>query len=329
MLPVRIRHDAIQIGRHLRLGFQRTLRIPDDDRIYPLPPGLGRFPIFRVADYARTVPASWRRRGGVFIPMYQREALWLSLECSWWRACAAKVGVGRVNAVSGEAWDQDLHDDPQDYLVCPDQPWLDGINAGDGFVRQFAAMPLGMGYTVEGQVTGGEEHGGIQILAVEPKPGRFPDREPRPRLDRYSVMCCDMALSAPAGLEMGIAAGGRMRQEIHPDPHGLDTWDPTRTGRVYVHIVNSMAFRDITGLEPPATPVSARAYTEHGLPWFDLYDEGRGDLAPARALAGVKGVRAMDEGNGFAPQQDDAPVPVPAGQVTVIGEPGLVRDEQW
>ena len=26
-----------------RIGFQRTLRIPDDDRDYPLPPGLGRF----------------------------------------------------------------------------------------------------------------------------------------------------------------------------------------------------------------------------------------------------------------------------------------------
>ena len=29
----------------LRVGFQRTLRIPDDDKDYPLPPGLGRFPL--------------------------------------------------------------------------------------------------------------------------------------------------------------------------------------------------------------------------------------------------------------------------------------------
>ena len=26
------------------IGFQRTLRIPDDNRDYPLPPGLGAFP---------------------------------------------------------------------------------------------------------------------------------------------------------------------------------------------------------------------------------------------------------------------------------------------
>ena len=317
MLPVRVQHDAIRIGPHFRVSFQRTLRIPDDGGIYPLPPGLGRFPVFRVADYAATVPASWRRRGGVFIPMYQREALWLSFECPWWRACAVKVGVGKVDAVSGAEWDRTLRDDPQDYLVCPDQPWLDGINAGDGFIRQFVAMPLGMGYTVEGQLTGTEEHGGIQILAVEPRPGRFPDREPRPRLeDRYELCYC----AAPsAGAEMGIGAGGRMRQRIHPDPHGLEAWDPVRTGRVFVHIVNSMAFRDITGLEPPATPVSARTYTEHGLPWFDRYDEHRGDLPASPALAGVKGVREMDEANGFGPLQDDAPVAVPDGQWWTAG----------
>jgi hypothetical protein len=328
MLPVRVQHDAIQIGRHFGLSFQRTLRIPDDGDTYPLPPGLGRFPVFRVRDYADRVPASWRRRGGVFIPMYQREALWLSFSCSWWRACAVKVGVGKVNAVSGAEWDQPLHADPQDYVVCPDQPWLDGINAGQGFIRQFVAMPLGMGYTVEGQLTGAEEHGGIQILAVEPKPGRFPDQAPEADKSLRFDACYCMA-PPPSSAEMGIAAGGRMRQEIYPDQHGIETWDPNRTGRLYVHIVNSMAFRDITGLEPPATPVSARTYTEHGLPWFDLYGEGKGDLAASTALAGVKGVKEMDAGKGFGPQQDDGPILIPTGQVVPLGDPALVEDGDW
>ena len=327
MLSVRVQDDAIRIGPHFRVSFQRTLRIPDDGGLYPLPPGLGRFPVFRVADYADRVPASWRRRGGVFIPMYQREALWLSFEQPWWRGCAVKVGVGKVNAVSGAAWDEALCAGPQDYLVCPDQPWLDGINAGDGFVRQFVAMPLGMGYTVEGRLTGSEEHGGIQILAVEPKPGRFPDRPPAPRYE--NVMYCLTEAGFGAACEIGIAAGGRMRQRIHSDPHGIGTWDPARSGRVFVHIVNSMAFRDITGLEPPPTPVSARTYTDHGLPWFDRYDEARGDLPPSEALAGVKGVKEIDQAHGFGPQQDDAPVDIPPGQVTVLGDPGLVHDGHW
>ena len=37
----------------------------------------------------------------------------------------------------------------QNYVSLPKQLWLDGINCGDGYVRQFVAMPLGKGYTVE------------------------------------------------------------------------------------------------------------------------------------------------------------------------------------
>ena len=77
---------------------------------------------------------------------------------------------------------------------------------------------------------------------------------------------------------MGLAAGGRMRQEIYPDPHGLDTWDQASYGRVFVHIVNSQLWREITGEPCPPTPVDARAYTDAGLPWFELYDDQLGDI---------------------------------------------------
>jgi len=40
---------------------------------------------------------------------------------------------------------------------------LDGINAGQGFIRQFVAIPLGSGVTVEAQLTGKEEQGGIEV----------------------------------------------------------------------------------------------------------------------------------------------------------------------
>jgi hypothetical protein len=52
-----------------------------------------------------------------------------------WHPHAVKVGVGAVDAVGGGPWDLALRADPQDYLVVPDQPWLDGINAGQGVVR--------------------------------------------------------------------------------------------------------------------------------------------------------------------------------------------------
>ena len=129
------------------MSFQRTLRIPDNGRTYPLPPGLGRFPIYRVADFADRVPPEWHEHGGVFIAMYQREALWLGFHAAAWKPNAVQVAAGRINAISGAPDEARLHAEPQDYLVCPEQPWLDGIHTAPGTIRQFVAMPLGLGYS--------------------------------------------------------------------------------------------------------------------------------------------------------------------------------------
>jgi hypothetical protein len=85
-----------------------------------------------------------------------------------------------------------------------------------------------------------------------------------------------------------------MWQRIYPDCYGIDTWDASHAATMHVHIANSMMWREITGEEPPPTPVSARTYTEYGLPWFEMYDEHRGDIAPSAELAGVKSVKDID-----------------------------------
>jgi len=317
MLQVEVRDDEIRFGDALTVGFERTLRVPDDGKTYSLPPGLGVFPVFRVEDYAKRVPAAWREHGGVFIPMYQREALWICFSGRWWKPSAVKVGIGKINAVSGQPWDEGLCDDPQDYVVCPHQPWLDGINAGEGYIKQFVAMPLGEGYTIEGQLTGKEEFGGVQLIVFEPKPGRFPDEPPKlPAI--YGEHYDGLRLCRPA--PMGLAAGGRIRQKIYPDPYGADTWDLTNSGRVWVHIVNNEMFRQITGREPPPTPISARDYTAFGLPWFELYDEDKGDLDAAGKLKSIKSVKQTDQAKYGAGLQDDDPVEVPADQTIHLGE---------
>ena len=65
---VGVRDGMLRLGDHLTLSFQRTLRIPDDGSTYPLPPGLGAFPIYHVDDYADRVPAEWRGTGGSSSP---------------------------------------------------------------------------------------------------------------------------------------------------------------------------------------------------------------------------------------------------------------------
>jgi hypothetical protein len=297
MLAITIQQDRVQIGRHFSVSFERTLRIPDDDRTYPLPPSLGHFPIRRVEDHRDRVPAAWREHGGVFIPMYQREAMWLNFHAAHWRPHALKVAVGKVNALSGERYHQRLTTAAQDYVVTPPQPWLDGINAGAGFIKQFVAMPLGSGTTIEGQITGEEVHGGLQLVCFEPKPGRFPE-EPPVLAREFALPACAPAAVACAGgaAEMGLAAGGRMRQQIYPDPHGIDTWDQDNYGRVFVHIVNSRDWTRITGEPLPSTPVDVQAYINAGLPWFDLYDDHLGDIEPSAALAQVASLDEVVDG---------------------------------
>jgi hypothetical protein len=113
-LVVRYRNDRLLIGDRVSVGFQRTLRIPDDGRTYPLPPGLGLLPIHSVDDYADRVSRSWRTAGRYFVALYRREALWISVHGAPWKPNAVKIGIGGINAVSSRVWDEALHEDPQD-----------------------------------------------------------------------------------------------------------------------------------------------------------------------------------------------------------------------
>ena len=281
MSDVSLRDDQIRIGERFGVAFQRTLRIPEDGRDYPLPAGLGRLPLAPITDLGHATPSAWRGPGAFFLPLYQREALWLAFEGAPWKPNAVQVGIGGINALTGNPLDTDLSDDPQNYLVCPDQPWLDGVNAGEGFVRQFVALPLGSGNTVEGQLTGAEAIGGIQIRAYEPSPGRFPDEQPP-----AEVNVPPRRAMTP---ELGLGAGGRIRQRIYPDPHGLDSWDTTNNATARIYLLNSEQYQTLTGRPPLPSPIDAITYEQEGLPWLELYDEQKGDLAAAERLAGLRG----------------------------------------
>ena len=293
------------------IDFQRTLRIPDDGHDYPLPPGLGSFPLRHVDDYADRLPAAWRRRGGVLLPMHQAEAMWLSFDCDAGYPFAIKVATGKICAVTGDAWAERLNRDPQDYLVVPKQPWLDGYCVAKGVIRQFVAMPLGAGYTVEEQLTGAAEHGGLQIIAFPMKRERYEQmqREARRRLRVHSLKRAAPACTAMVQSEMGLAPGGRMQQEIYDDPYGLDAWDQRHTSRCFVSMVNSPQWLAITGERPPTEPPTAARYAEAGLPWFDYYS----DLEPVAAtdkLKDISSIAALGAQKGATPLPENDTIAV-------------------
>ena len=291
------RFPEVHEDAELRIDFQRTLRIPDDNRDYPLPPGLGSFPLNHVDDYLKKVPEMWKQHGGVFLPMYQAEAMWIYFSGSY--PMAVKIAAGKIDALTGQNWKNELTKRPQDYLVVPGQPWLDGFCVGKGLIRQFVAMPLGEGYSAEEQLTGEAQHGGLQIIVYPMKASLY---EPPEEGIVYGPICSE---SAPIR-EMGLAPGGLMRQEIYEDEYGFDVWDTSVKSRCFVHVVNSLQFFQVTGVEPPRTPPTAKDYTDAGLPWFEYYAGDMKALEGAKKLAGLDSVAAkkLKKGKGLLGDND-------------------------
>lgn len=292
----------------LTVTFQRTLRIPDDGSAYHLPPGLGRFSMRHVDDYADDVPSSWVQRGGVMLPMYQSEAMWLNFDSGFVEdhdveyPFAVQIGTGMINAANGKKFGKKLIKKNQNYLVVPEQPWLDGYCVGEGLIRQFVAMPLGGGYTAEEQVTGKAEYGGLQIIAFPMKREIF--EQHFPKRTRYHADHLDdehACYSSCAPMEMGLAPGGLMKQEIYRDPYKKSDWNQSVFSRCYVHLANSMVWRDVTGQEPPTVPFTAREYTSAGLPWFDYYDDQAAALKGSKVLKKLKSVKNLGDQKGEKP----------------------------
>ena len=273
--------DFPEVHKKARCGikFSRTLRVPDDSRPFLWPPLLGQLPVHPVDDHLDRLPAAWGLHGGVFLPMYQSEALSLYFPESY--PFAVKVGAGKINVITGEPWQSELIPGHHDYVVSSENRFLDGFNVGEQQVRQFVAMPLGEGYTPEEQLTGHAEYGGLQILVYPMKVEAFrdlygaradSDAEDWDEVPRVNFM----RGGPPKGQqpEMGLAPGGVVKQKTVRDRYGYDAWDQTQRGRCFVHLLNSQQYHAVTGTKLPYPPPQRRDFRNRHLPWFHHYREG-------------------------------------------------------
>ncbi|OJA13312.1 hypothetical protein AZE42_12741, partial [Rhizopogon vesiculosus] len=162
----------------LGISFQRTIRVPETKGLNKLPPGLGDFPLYNVAEFTHILPQDMVEKGGLFFAMYRkfdqmRLTMWLRFTGN--KPFAIRIYVGGVNGISGEPMIPNMAtllkrqngiEKKKDYIVVPEQPWLDGIATGPGVVKQFVAVPYGSGYSIEHQITGTETTGGIQFEVI-------------------------------------------------------------------------------------------------------------------------------------------------------------------
>jgi hypothetical protein len=104
---------------------------------------------------------------------------------------------------------------------------------------------------------------------------------------------------SPMLAPMGIAAGGKLIQDIYVDTNPRHIWNKPRTRLVNVHILDSFTFETITHIVPPPTPITAKAYNDQGFHVFLLEEEVDGRLDSGNPLKGVKSVSMIDKETGI------------------------------
>jgi len=264
------------------------------------------------------------------------EALWLSFNSNFIEEhdaeypFAIKIATGKINAVTGDTWQDPLKENPQDYIVAPEQPWLDGYCVEKGFIRQFVAMPLGTGYSAEEQVSGEAKHGGLQVIAYPMKKEifkkLFPKIDAKHRRMRFEEEQVCFAMAEPCS-DMGLAPGGRMEQEIYEDPFDFDSWETNERSRCFVHIANSLVWRDITNQDPPSVPFTGQHYNNYGLPWFEYYSEKTKPLDGSKTLKGMKSIIEKAKEKKDKPLPENASIdPVNIKQIRKGLKKGQVRE---
>lgn len=334
------RTDSItpSLAIELSLSFQRTLRVPDDGRDYPLPAGLGRLPFRAVRRLSSpAVPKAWRDRPTAVVPLHPAEATWLSFDAR--RPFAVQIAAGGVCAASGLPHQERLVREPQNYLSVPAQPWLDGFRVDPSTVRQFVAMPLGHGYTVESQVTGAETRGGLQIRVVPLKVDVLWKHHvliackriwaeltapPRTKLATsiqamrggvLDIECC----TCSSVEEMGFGAGGRIRQKIYADPIAAEDWDESAALNCEVQLVPAAQWAELTGERVPTEPPTPAQYAAAGIPWFD-YASNASPVATPSAIAGIKSVDTIFKAKSGLHLPDNQSISIP--KTTVLSAAG-------
>lgn len=127
------------------VSLRQTDKISVDDNAHALPPDKGIFSEYKVSDYF--CPDEWSK-DGIFVPVEENQPLWIDFRGN--PECAVLCSVQRINPVTGEPSDLEggLKKDPiQNYLVLPEQLWLDGYS-NQGKVYQFVATKAGEGLAV-------------------------------------------------------------------------------------------------------------------------------------------------------------------------------------
>ena len=315
-MPVTITESRLEFAfpdvhpdARLFITVHRTLRVPDDDTTYGLPPGLGSFQLTDVGQ-VRSRVGGWSP-GDVLLPMWQAESAWFSFSAPSDYPFLVRMSVGGVNAVTGDDFTGEVDFTAEDYFEVPTQPWLDGFRVDKTTVRQFVAMPLGKGYTAAEQLTGVDD--AALRIQVTPLKGETWDRR-QARQRTVADFGDGMAPMAAPGSAMGMGAGGSITQSVAVPIEPKENWAIGAQTQATLRIINSMQWQTLTGSPPHHAPPTITEYQQHGYPWFEWYDDSLARQGSSK-FADLDTVKQVGDKHGKQPLPDNPSFPPPTPHI--------------
>jgi hypothetical protein len=94
---------------------------------------------------------------------------------------------------------------------------------------------------------------------------------------------------------MGIAAGGKLIQDILADSSPSYIWNTSHTSLINVHVVSPISFESVTHIVPHEIPITAKDYTDAGLPFFVVEEDTENRISGSETLNAVKSVSQTDK----------------------------------
>ena len=208
--------------------------------------GNDRVPLFHIDDYTQDLPDAWVKRGGLIAPVRSGQKLRIKLSGNY--PFAIKIATGKVNAITGEPWSDHLNFDQQDYLLSSRQSTFSGFRRPDGTIHQFVVSPMGVGATIEEEVTGAAEFGGIQLVAYPLSASTYQKSRSETRFSINLSPEAEERIKAAALKPLGLAAAEPVQEElIKADYYSPQDWDTRQSRRCFIHLLDREDFLRITG----------------------------------------------------------------------------------
>lgn len=106
---------------------------------------------------------------------------------------------------------------------------------------------------------------------------------------------------------MGLAAGGKLIQDIVKDVNPPNWWNTSQSRLINIHILDPKSCEQVTHIVPQPPPMDAKAYTDAGLPFYVVQEDVDNRLEEGD-FENVNSVSAMDKKIGVTTEEEFDPM---------------------